>query len=89
MADITDIRTFSGWVYAAFVIDMFARRVVGWQSSTSMHTDLALDALELGTWTRRRAGRDLTQMIHHSDRDEHANAANIEQSDTPTVSPTP
>jgi putative transposase len=68
VADITYIRTFSGWVYAAFVIDVFARRIVGWQLSTSLHTDLALDALEMGIWTRRRAGRDLSQLIHHSDR---------------------
>jgi putative transposase len=64
----TYIRTFSGWVYAAFVIDVFARRVVGWQLSTSLHTDLALDALEMGICARRRAGRDLSQLIHHSDR---------------------
>lgn len=68
VADITYIRTFSGWVYAAFVTDVFSRRVVGWQLSTSLHTDLALDALEMGIWTRRRAGRDLTNQIHHSDR---------------------
>ena len=68
VADITYIRTFSGWVYAAFVIDVFSRRVVGWQLSTSLHTELALDALEMGIWTRRHAGRDLSQLIHHSDR---------------------
>ena len=68
VADITYIRTFSGWVYAAFVIDVFSRRVVGWQLSTSLHTDLALDALEMGLWTRQRADRDLSQLIHHSDR---------------------
>jgi len=68
VADITYIRTFSGWVYAAFVLDVFARRVVGWQLSTSLHTDLALDALEMGLWTRRRDGRDVSQLIHHSDR---------------------
>ena len=68
VADITYIRTFTGWVYAAFVTDVFSRRVVGWQLSTSLHTDLALDALEMGIWTRQRAGRDLTELIHHSDR---------------------
>ena len=68
VADITYVRTFLGWVYAAFVLDVFSRRVVGWQLSTSLHTDLALDALEMGFWTRRRAGRDLSQLIHHSDR---------------------
>lgn len=68
VADITYIRTFAGWVYASFVIDVFSRRVVGWQLSTSLHTDLALDALEMGLWSRTRAGRDLSALIHHSDR---------------------
>jgi len=68
VADITYIRTFSGWVYAAFVIDVFSRHVVGWQVSTTMHTALALDALEMGIWTRQRTGRDLARLIHHSDR---------------------
>jgi putative transposase len=67
-ADITYCRTFSGWVYAAFVIDVFSRRVVGWQLSRSLRTDLALDALEMGIWTRRRAGHDLGGLIHHSDK---------------------
>jgi putative transposase len=68
VADITYCRTFSGWVYAAFVIDVFSRRVVGWQLSRSLRTDLALDALEMGIWTRRRGGRDLGGLIHHSDK---------------------
>jgi putative transposase len=60
VADITYCRTFSGWVYAAFVIDVYSRRVVGWQLFRSLRTDLALDALEMGIWTRRQAGRDVT-----------------------------
>ncbi|MGW1710521.1 IS3 family transposase [Streptomyces sp. NPDC002206] len=68
VADITYIRTFSGWVYAAFVIDVFSRMVVGWQVATSLYTDLALDALEMAIWRRRHAGGDLTGLIHHSDR---------------------
>ena len=56
VADITYCRTFSGWGYAAFVIHVFSRRVVGWQLSRSLRTDLALDALEMGIWNRRRAG---------------------------------
>ena len=68
VADIPSIRKFSGWVYAAFVIDVFARLVVGWQLSTSLHTDLALEVLEVGIWTRRRAGWDLSELMHHSDR---------------------
>ena len=68
VADITYIRTFSGWVYASFVIDVFSRRLVGWQVSRHLRTNLALDALEMGIWTRQRAGEDLTGLIHHSDR---------------------
>ncbi|MGL5825328.1 MAG: IS3 family transposase [Nocardioides sp.] len=74
VADITYIRTFSGWVYAAFVMDMYSRRIVGWQVSTSLHTTLALDALDMGLWNRnriRRTGdsRSATgDLIHHSDR---------------------
>jgi putative transposase len=68
VADITYIRTFTGWVYAAFVIDVFSRRVVGWQLSRSLRTDLALDALEMGIWTRHRTGANLDALVHHSDR---------------------
>jgi hypothetical protein len=68
VADLTYIRTWSGWVYAAFVLDVYSRRIVGWQVSTSLRTDLALDALEMGLWARRRAGEDVTGLVHHSDR---------------------
>lgn len=66
VCDITYCRTFSGWAFAAFVIDVFSRRVVGWQLSKSMRTDLALDALKMGIWTRTRDGRDVTGLTHHS-----------------------
>lgn len=68
VADITYCRTFAGWVYAAFVIDVYSRRVVGWQLSKSLRTDLALDALEMGLWTRQHAGQDTTGVIAHSDK---------------------
>ncbi|MFC5958248.1 IS3 family transposase [Streptomyces pratens] len=68
VADIAYIRTFSGWVYAAFVIDVYSRMVVGRQVATSLYTDLALDALEMALWRRRRAGADLAGLTHHSDR---------------------
>jgi putative transposase len=55
-------------VYAAFVIDVFSRMVVGWQVATSLYTDLALDALEMAIWRRRHAGGDLSGLVHHSDR---------------------
>ena len=68
VADLTYVRTHSGWVYAAFVLDVFSRMIVGWQVSTSLRTDLALDALDMGLWARERASQDVTGLIHHSDR---------------------
>ena len=64
----TLIKTHSGWVYAAFVIDVFSRMVVGWQVATSLYTELALQALEMGIWRRRHTGTDLAGLVHHSDR---------------------
>lgn len=68
VADITYVPTAAGWVYAAFVIDVFARMVVGWQVATSLYTDLALDALQMAIWRRRHEGADVTGLVHHSDR---------------------
>lgn len=62
----TYVRTWSGFVYVAFVIDVYARMIVGWQTSKSLRTDLALDALEQAIWARRRHG--LQDLVHHSDR---------------------
>ena len=68
VADLTYVRTHAGWVYVAFVLDVFSRMVVGWQVSTSLRTDLALDALDMGLWARQRVGQDVTGLTHHSDR---------------------
>jgi putative transposase len=68
VADITYVRTAAGWVYAAFVLDVFSRLIVGWQVATSLYTDLALDALQMAIWRRHAAGADLTGLVHHSDR---------------------
>src|SRR5690606_9793604 len=68
VADITYVKTHSGWVYVAFVIDVFSRMVVGWQASKSLRSDLALDALEMAIWNRQRQGVDVSGLIHHSDR---------------------
>jgi putative transposase len=68
VADITYVKTHSGWVYVAFVIDVFSRMVVGWQASRSLRSDLAIDALEMAVWNRQRAGIDLDGLVHHSDR---------------------
>ena len=68
VADLTYVRTAVGWVYAAFVLDVFSRMIVGWQVSTSLYTDLALDALKMGIWRRQNHGADLGGLVHHSDR---------------------
>jgi len=67
VADITYVKTHSGWVYVAFIIDVYSRMVVGWQASKSLRSDLALDALEMAVWNRRRAGIDVSGLVHHSD----------------------
>ena len=64
VADLTYVATWRGFVYVAFVIDTFARRIVGWRVSGSLRTDLALDALEQALHMRP----DTTGLVHHSDR---------------------
>jgi putative transposase len=66
VADLTYVWTASGFCYVAFIIDVFSRRIVGWRVSTSLHADLALDALEMAIWSRRADG--LEGLVHHSDR---------------------
>jgi putative transposase len=66
VADLTYVKTHSGWVYVAFVVDVCSRYVVGWQVSQSLRTDLALDALEMALWVRRT--QEIAGLIHHSDR---------------------
>ncbi len=66
MSDFTYVSTWQGWLYVAFVIDVFARRIVGWRVSSSMTTDFVLDALEQALYARQ-PGAD-GSLIHHSDR---------------------
>lgn len=68
VADLTYVKTHSGWVYVAFIIDVYSRMVVGWQTSKSLRSDLAIDALEMAVWNRRRTGAELDGLVHHSDR---------------------
>ena len=60
VSDFTYVATWGGFVYVAFVIDVFARRIVGWRVSASMRTDFVLDALEQAIYA-------LTGLVHHSD----------------------
>ena len=68
VADLTYVKTHTGWVYVAFIIDVFSRFIVGWQASRSLRSDLAIDALEMAVHNRRRQGADLSGLVHHSDR---------------------
>ncbi len=65
VADFTYVRTWAGFCYAAFVIDVFSRMIVGWSLSTSLRTDMPLEALEMALWRR---GQPLPELVHHSDR---------------------
>ena len=66
VADLTYVATWRGLVYVAFVIDAFARRIVGWRVSSSLRSDIALDALEQALYDRDLD--DGKELIHHSDR---------------------
>jgi transposase InsO family protein len=66
VSDFTYVSTWEGFVYVAFVIDVFARRIVGWRASSSSRTDFVLDALEQALHARRPVGPD--RLVHHSDR---------------------
>jgi len=65
VSDFTYVSTWQGWLYVAFVIDVYARRIVGWRVSSSMRTDFVLDALEQALYDRQP---DRHELIHHSDR---------------------
>ncbi len=65
VSDFTYVSTWQGWLYVAFVVDVFARRIVGWRVSRSMTTDFVLDALEQALYARQPE-RD--RLVHHSDR---------------------
>ena len=67
VVDFTYVPTWVGFVYVAFCIDVYSRMITGWRSSTSMSTDLVLDALEMGIWQRQRQQRSVQGLVHHSD----------------------
>ena len=68
VADFTYVATWAGFVYVAFVLDAYSRRVLGWKAATSMRTELVLDALNMAIWSRAQAGvTDLTGLVAHTD----------------------
>jgi len=83
VADFTYVRTWAGFCYAAFVIDVFSRMIVGWSLSSSLRTEMPLEALEMALWQR---GGALPDLVHHSDR---LNPASTPRSATRSVLPRP
>jgi putative transposase len=67
VADFTYVSTWSGWCYTAFVIDAYARRILGWSVATTMTSQFVVDAVEQAIWTRGREGRDLAGLVAHHD----------------------
>ena len=69
VADLTYVSTWSGFAYVAFVVDAYARRILGWRVATTMTTAMVLDAIEHAIWTRQQEGAiDLKDVVHHTDR---------------------
>ena len=69
VTDFTYVRTWAGFVYVAFVLDVFAQRIVGWHASTSKKVDLVMTPLRMALWQRDRDGHPVEhgELIHHSD----------------------
>lgn len=69
VADFTYCRTWSGVTYVAFVVDVYAQRIVGWHAATDRRTDLVLTPLRIALWDRERRGAPIEpgQLLHHSD----------------------
>jgi transposase InsO family protein len=69
VTDFTYVRTWAGWVYVAFILDVFSQRIVAWHAQTSKHVDLVMTPLRMALWERDRQGHPVgpNQLIHHSD----------------------
>jgi putative transposase len=83
VADLTYVSTWSGFAYVAFVVDVYARRILGWWVATTMTTAMVLDAIEHAIRTRQQEGAiDLKDVVHHTDRGSHTH-----RSGSPSGSP--
>ena len=69
VTDFTYVRTWAGWVYVAFILDVFSQRIVAWHAQTTKHVELVMIPLRMALWERDRDGRPVGpgQLIHHSD----------------------
>ena len=88
VADFTYVSTWSGWCYTAFVIDAYARRILGWSVATTMTSQLVVDAVEQAIWTRHREGTDLSGLIaHHDHGTQYLSVAYSERLDAAGIKP--
>jgi putative transposase len=84
VADLTYVSTWSGFAYAAFVIDAHAPRILSWRVAATMATSMVLDSIEQAIWTRQQEGVfDLKDVVHHTDR----GSPNTPRSGSPNASP--
>ena len=77
VADFTYVRTWAGLVYVAFVVDVFAQRIVGWHASSSMRTDLVMTPLRIAQWQRDREGHPVSPGALISDSDAGAQYTSV------------
>jgi putative transposase len=69
VADLTYVSTWSGFAFVAFVVDAYARRILGWRVAATMATSMVLDAIEQAIWTRQQEGIfNFKDVVHHTDR---------------------
>jgi len=88
VADFTHVSTWSGWCYTAFVIDAYARRVLGWSVATTMTSQLVVDAVAQGICTRHREGKELTGLVaHHDHGSQYLSVAYTEHLDAAGIKP--
>lgn len=88
VADFTYISTWSGWCYTAFVIDAYARRILGWSVATTMTSQLVVDAVDQAVWTRHREGKDLAGLVaHHDHGSQYLSVAYAEHLDAAGIKP--
>lgn len=80
--------TWSGWCYTAFVGDAYARRILGWSVATTMTSQLVVEVVTQGIWTRQREGKDLTGLVtHHDHGSQHLPVAYTEHLDAAGIKP--
>jgi putative transposase len=88
VSDFTYVSTWSGRCYTAFVIDAYARRILGWSTATTMTTQFVVEAVEQAIWTRSREDRDLTGLVaHHDHGSQYLSVAYSERLDSAGIRP--